>query len=172
MLSNEWRELLKRERGICLAEVCDRCDRLLGPVRFTMEDGSGVWCSRECRNGKEAHAPGTCKHCHATLPKDQRRGAMYCDDACKQAAHRSRANAKPVLDSQLSVTIPPISVPFCSISEPGSYPLAGSPKTAYRGQRRASIESLNFRPFSGHNSVCSACSGRHGKSGATRPLGG
>ncbi len=122
ILPAEVRRRLQEERCIYVTEACDHCGQLLGPIRFTRKDESGVWCSRECRDGKETHAPGTCKHCHATLPKNQRRGASYCDHACKQAAYRSKTDTKPVLDAKLSVTNPTINAAFCSIPEPGCYP--------------------------------------------------
>lgn len=37
-------------------EICDKCGRLLGAVRFTRKDESGVWCSRECRGDGERRA--------------------------------------------------------------------------------------------------------------------
>jgi RNase P subunit RPR2 len=131
----EVRSRLQEERGIYVTEACDRCGQLLGPVRFARKDEPGVWCSRECRDGKEAHAPGTCKHCHATLPKGKRRGALYCDDACKQAAHRSRTDTEPVLDSKLSITKPPIDAAFYSIPQPGSYTPARKPENGLIADR-------------------------------------
>ena len=34
-------------------EACDKCGRMLGPVRFTCRGEGGVWCSRECRGDAE-----------------------------------------------------------------------------------------------------------------------
>jgi hypothetical protein len=96
-LTREQSYALLEKYGCYVTEVCDKCGQILGPVRFTRRDDDGVWCSRECRDGAEAHSPGTCKGCGATFPKGKRRGALYCGDACKQNAHRSRT-------SQLSVT--------------------------------------------------------------------
>jgi hypothetical protein len=78
-----------------------------------------VWCSRECRDA-DAHAPGTCKGCGARLPEGKRRGALYCDDACKQNAHRSRTG-------KLSVTNTPIYAAF--LLEERSVGCAGQPWT-------------------------------------------
>jgi len=124
MLREDLRRRLLEDRGISVAECCDWCGRLLGAVRFTRRGEPGVWCSRECRDGKEAHEPGTCKHCHAVLPKGKRRGSSYCDDACKQAALRSRH----ISDRKLSVTKPSIYAGFCSISDPRSYPHTRKPE--------------------------------------------
>jgi hypothetical protein len=113
-------ELLAKH-GCYIREICDACGRGLGPVRYTRKGDSGVWCSRECRDGKQAHAPGTCKHCKAKLPEVKRRGASFCDDGCKQAAHRSKPDTQGILVGKLSVTKTPIYSGFCRFSGPGSY---------------------------------------------------
>jgi hypothetical protein len=95
-----------KQSDIYVIEACDRCGRLLGPVRFTHAGDSGVWCSRQCRDGAHAHLPGTCRACGARLCEGKRRGAKYCDDACKQAAHRSKTDARPSETAKLSVKKP------------------------------------------------------------------
>jgi hypothetical protein len=114
-ISIELRKTLIEERGIYVTEACDSCTQLLGPVRFTRAGESGVWCSRGCRDGKEAHSPRTCKGCGAALPTAKRRGAAYCDDACRKAHSR-------VADPKLSRTKASIYAGFCTVSSPGSYP--------------------------------------------------
>jgi hypothetical protein len=47
-------ELLAKH-GCYVKECCDKCSQLLGPVRYTRRDDTGVWCSRECR-GDERRA--------------------------------------------------------------------------------------------------------------------
>ena len=37
------------EFGCYITEACDRCGKLLGPVRYTRKGDTGAWCSRECR---------------------------------------------------------------------------------------------------------------------------
>ena len=103
------------KHGSYITEICDACGNGLGPVRYTRKGDGGVWCSRECRDGKEAHAPSTCKGCHAKLPDGKRRGSSYCDDACRKAHER-------VLDTKLSRTKQSIYAGFCSVPGPGSYP--------------------------------------------------
>ena len=105
---------LLEKYGSYITEVCDVCGRGLGPVRFTRRNEPGVWCSRECRDGTHAHVPGTCKTCKARLPEGKRRGAMYCDDACKQAANRSKTDVQPSETPELSVTKAPICAAFSS----------------------------------------------------------
>ena len=112
-LSTEQSYQLLEKYGSYITELCDVCGRGLGPVRFTRRNESGAWCSRECRDGAHAHAPGTCKTCKARLPEGKRRGAMYCDDACKQAAHR-KTDVRPSETSKLSVTKTPIYAVFSS----------------------------------------------------------
>jgi len=95
---------LLAEYGCYVTEICDKCGRLLGAIRFSRCGESGVWCSRVCRDGAEAREPGRCKHCKAKLPEGKRRGALYCDDACKQAAHRAGLAVKTARIPRLSVT--------------------------------------------------------------------
>jgi ribosomal protein L40E len=97
------RELLLKH-GVFAREICDKCGAVLGAVRFTRKDESSVWCSRECRDEADAHAPGTCRHCHATLPAGKRRGSAFCDDACKQAAHRLKIVSRKSRTAKLPVT--------------------------------------------------------------------
>lgn len=94
-LSKERSYELLAKHGVYVNEVCDKCGQLFGPVRYTRKGERGEWCSRECRDGQEAYAPGTCKGCGARLPEGKRRGSLYCDDACKQTAYsRDNADAK------------------------------------------------------------------------------
>jgi ribosomal protein L40E len=106
-------ELLAKHR-VFAHEICDKCGAVLGAVRFTRRGDAGVWCSRECRDGKGAHAPGTCKACGARLPEGKRRGTAYCDTACKQAAHRSKPILQAPRPAKLSVTKPSIYADFSS----------------------------------------------------------
>jgi hypothetical protein len=48
------------------------------------------------------------------MPKGKRRGAMYCDDACKQAAHRLKVAGRAFEVPKLSVTETPIYAGFSS----------------------------------------------------------
>jgi hypothetical protein len=64
-LSAEQQAEIRERYGICINEACDKRGQVLGWVRFTCKDEPGAWCSLECRDGVEAHAPGTCKGCGA-----------------------------------------------------------------------------------------------------------
>lgn len=107
MLMEEVRRKLLEDRGIYVKECWGKCGQLLSSVRYTRRGEAGVWCSRECRDGAEAHTPGNCKGCGVRLPEGKRRGSLYCDDACKQNAHRSKTG-------KLSVTKPSIYAGFCT----------------------------------------------------------
>jgi hypothetical protein len=96
-------ELLAKH-GVFAREICDKCRVVLAAVRFMRRGDAGVWCSRECRDGAEANASGTCKHCCATLLPGKRKGSRFCDDACKQAAHRSKPTRQASGTGGLSVT--------------------------------------------------------------------
>lgn len=123
-LTKEQSHALLEKHGCCVTEVCDKCGHVLGPVRFTRRDDEGVWCSRECRDGVMVHEPGTCRHCKARLPEGKRRGAMFCDDTCKQAAHRSKTDVRTSETSKLSVTNTSIYAGFRTVSRAPSGDIA------------------------------------------------
>jgi hypothetical protein len=80
---------LVAKHGVYACDICEKCSAVLGAVRFTRKGESDEWCSRQCRDGGNAHEPGTCKECRAKLANSKRRGASYCDDACRKAHERS-----------------------------------------------------------------------------------
>jgi hypothetical protein len=55
MLREELRRRLLEDRGVSVAECCDKGGRFLGAVRFIRKSEVGVWCSRECRGDSEWH---------------------------------------------------------------------------------------------------------------------
>lgn len=92
-------ELLAKH-GVFARECCDRCGQLLGAVRFTRKTDSHVWCSRKCRDGAGAYAPGTCRGCGASLA-GLRRGTKHCSDTCRKRENRKSQTAKILRDEQL-----------------------------------------------------------------------
>ncbi len=52
LIEPQSRELLAKH-GAYVTEVCDKCGKILGHVRFTSYGEPGAWCSRECRDGVE-----------------------------------------------------------------------------------------------------------------------
>jgi hypothetical protein len=99
-LSTEQSYHLLEKHGSYITEVCDACGRGLGPVRFTRRNESGAWCGRECRDGKEAHAPGTCWSCGASLA-GLRRGTHFCSDTCRKRENRKSQTTQNSRDEQL-----------------------------------------------------------------------
>jgi hypothetical protein len=97
--STELRTLLK-DRGVYAIETCDHCGRILGPVRFTRAEVSNVWCSRQCRDGADAHAPGTCWTCGASLA-GLRRGARFCSATCRKRENRKSQTAQISRNAEL-----------------------------------------------------------------------
>ena len=128
---------LLEKHGCYITEICDRCGKGIGPVRFTRPGESGVWCSRECRDGTKAHEPGTCRHCKAKLPEGKRRGAVFCDDACRKASQRQNGTLRAPATPKLSRTKPSIYAAF------------SSGKEAVRGAHRPS--GPVWRPYDGPN---------------------
>lgn len=82
MLREELRKRLLADRGIDVTEACDNCGQLLGPVRYTRKNESGVWCSRECRDGKEA--------VEQQAIRNGGRPRKHANGAEKQKAYRER----------------------------------------------------------------------------------
>lgn len=68
------------------------CDRGISSVSFTRRAESGAWCSRECRDGKEARTMGNCRGCGAVL-EGKRRGAKWCGENCRKSIPRSVQNS-------------------------------------------------------------------------------
>jgi hypothetical protein len=98
-LSEAQRCELLRMHGTYLTEVCDKCGALLGPIRWTIHEVPGAWCSRSCRDGVN-HQPGLCRGCGTAL-NGKRRRAIYCDRTC-----RMRTVRKEVRDSSNIVNTP------------------------------------------------------------------
>ena len=74
-------ELLEKH-GSYITEICDACGKGIGPICFKCKDSKGVWCSRQCRDGENAHTPGTCKGCGASV-RGKKRGTKWCSDTCR-----------------------------------------------------------------------------------------
>lgn len=99
-LSTDCSQMLLKRFGCYANESCDKCGRLLGPVRYTRSGENGAWCSRECRDGKEAHPPGTCIVCGASL-SGLRRGTRFCSDVCRKRENRKSQTCQNSRDQRL-----------------------------------------------------------------------
>jgi hypothetical protein len=75
------RELLAKH-GVYVNEACDKCGKILGPIRFTRYGQMGEWCSKGCRDEFE-RKPGTCLGCGVPL-NGKRKGAVFCSDVCRK----------------------------------------------------------------------------------------
>lgn len=98
-------ELLGKH-GVFAREICDKCGAVLGAVRFTRKDESGVWCSRECCGDGERRAI-----------RKGGRPRKYKTDAERQRAYRAN----------LSVTKPPRSLAETKDLQARKTPLSTTP---------------------------------------------
>jgi len=53
LTESQSRELLQKH-GVYVTEVCDKCGKIPGHIRFTRFGEQGEWCSRKCRDGTVA----------------------------------------------------------------------------------------------------------------------
>jgi hypothetical protein len=74
--------------GCYLTEGCDKCGKLLGPVRYTRKGEVGVSCSRECRGDAERPVRGLVQRKHATL--EERLAGRRAKAAARQERFRLR----------------------------------------------------------------------------------
>ena len=84
LTESQSRELLAKYRAY-VTEVCDKCGKILGPIRFTRCGQAGAWCSKSCRDGFE-RKPGTCLGCGVPF-NGKRKGALFCSDVCRKRCH-------------------------------------------------------------------------------------
>jgi hypothetical protein len=89
-LTEEQSRALLAKRGAYVTEVCDKCGKILGPIRFTRCGQAGEWCSKRCRDGFE-RKPGTCLGCGVPL-NGKRKGAVFCSDVSEALPRRGSAN--------------------------------------------------------------------------------
>jgi hypothetical protein len=88
-----------RSQGLYLTEKCDGCGKPLNQaLRYTIAGRPEVYCSAPCRDNaffgdrheaKKRATPGKCAYCSGSL-KGKKRGALYCDDACRMRHSRVR----------------------------------------------------------------------------------
>lgn len=109
-LTNEQSYALFENHGCYVKEVCDRCATAIHYAnRFTIRGQAGVRCSRECRDGKEAHAPGICEGCGVALSR-KRKGSRFCSDVCRMRQNgedrpnnpKTHIQNKPLTDALLA----------------------------------------------------------------------
>lgn len=125
-------ELLAR-RAVFAREICDKCGVVLDAVRYTRRGDLRVWCSRQCRDGIKALEPGKYRKCRAKLPEGKRRGAVFCDDACRKTFRRQKDAVQTPATLELSRTKPPIYAAFSLEKRQGR--VSGHPG-AFEGLKR------------------------------------
>ena len=81
-LSEEQSRALLERYCAFVTEVCDKCAKILGPIRFTRYGQTGEWCSKRCRDGFERRH-GICLGCGVPL-NGKRKGAVFCSDVCRK----------------------------------------------------------------------------------------
>jgi len=88
---------LLAQYGCFAREICDKCGIVLGAVRFTQRDESGVWCSRECRGDGDRRAIRKGGRPRKYKTENDRRQAERRQNAERQKAFRVRVqrNGKP-----------------------------------------------------------------------------
>jgi hypothetical protein len=98
-ITEEQSRILLAKHGAYVAEACDGCRKILGPVRYTKHGESGAWCSQLCRDGVEQKA-GVCHGCKTPL-NGKRKDAIYCSRTC-----RMRKVRRAIQESAISVNTP------------------------------------------------------------------
>ena len=90
--------------GFFAREICDKCGIVLGAVRFTRRDESGVWCSRECRGDGDQRTirkgGRPCKY----KTENERRQAERRQNAERQKAFRVRVQRNGKLPRSFAET--------------------------------------------------------------------
>jgi hypothetical protein len=81
-LTEEQSRALLERYGAFVTELCDKCGKILGSIRFTRYGRTGEWCSKRCRDGLE-RKPGPCLGCGVPL-NGKRKGAVFCSDVCRK----------------------------------------------------------------------------------------
>ena len=84
--------------GCYLTEGCDKCGKLLGPVRYTRKGEVGVSCSRECRGDAERPVRGLVQRKHATL--EDRVAGRRAKAAARQERLRLRKTGLQLAQNQ------------------------------------------------------------------------
>ena len=89
-------ELLKRHEVFAL-EICDQCGAVLGSIRFTRKDETGVWCSRKCRGDVHSDAGRKGGRPRRYRSEDERIAGERLKNSERQKAFRVRVqrNGKP-----------------------------------------------------------------------------
>ena len=90
--------------GFFVREICDKCGIVLGAVRFTRRDESGVWCSRECRGDGDRRTIRKGGRPRKYKTENDRRQAERLQNAERQKAFRVRVQRNGKLSRRFAET--------------------------------------------------------------------
>ena len=90
--------------GFFAREICDKCGIVLGAVRFTRRDESGVWCSRECRGDGDRRTIRKGGRPRKYKTENDRRQAERLQNAERQKAFRVRVQRNGKLSRRFAET--------------------------------------------------------------------
>ena len=90
--------------GFFAREICDKCGIVLGAVRFTRRDESGVWCSRECRGDGDRRTIRKGGRPRKYKTENDRRQAERRKNAERQKAFRVRVQRNGKLPRSFAET--------------------------------------------------------------------
>jgi len=90
--------------GFFVREICDKCGIVLGAVRFTRRDESGVWCSRECRGDGDRRTIRKGGRPRKYKTENDRRQAERRQNAERQKAFRVRVQRNGKLSRSFAET--------------------------------------------------------------------
>ena len=80
---------LLRVHGTYITDACDNCGRLLGPVRFTRQGDTGVWCSRACRDGVDHIRTSAADAAPRWLEREEAQSTAVGPAECGQCERKS-----------------------------------------------------------------------------------
>ena len=135
-----------RSEGLFITEKCDGCGALLNQTcRYTITGKPETYCSPLCRDAvffgdrldaEKRARPGKCVNCGGSL-SGKKRGALYCDDACRKACGRKIPVSRDAATPKIPDTDVIESVTYNSENRGSGQSLAPPVSTSQRGTERA-----------------------------------
>ena len=117
--------------GCFAREICDKCGIVLGAVRFTRRDESGVWCSRECRGDGDRRTIRKGGRPRKYKTENDRRQAERRQNAERQKAFRVRVQRNGKLSRSFAET-KDLQAQKTHLSHVPPYPGSSVPETRFR----------------------------------------
>jgi len=108
-LTREQSQELLLERCNWVSDVCDKCGKLLGSVRWTCRSELGEWCSAQCRDGVAGSVPtlkATAKEClECGVPLQGKRSDSEFCSRTHLMRHRRRAQTGQNRENSVNMLI-------------------------------------------------------------------